>query len=138
WSADVCSSDLHAMEPEKKTEDWATFYKIGKEIFDSHPKKEIDRQNNLHEIVTTEDSFIAQLDVLRTLYRDQLRTHEPPVLNPKRQDKFLRDVFGKVDAVKQVNEDFLLAQLKYRQKEQGPFIVGFSDIFREWIRKAKA
>lgn len=126
------------MEPEKKAEDWATFYKIGKEIFDSHPKKEVDRQNNLHEVVTTEDSYIAQLDVLRILYRDQLKSHEPPVINPKRLDKFLRDVFGKVDVVKQVNEDFLLAQLKYRQKEQGPFIVGFSDIFREWIRKAKA
>jgi hypothetical protein len=63
--------------------------------------------------------------------------YQPPVISPKRIDKFLRDVFGKVDAVKKVNEDFLLAQLKYRQKEQGPFIVGFSDIFREWIRKAK-
>ncbi|KAJ5756515.1 hypothetical protein N7533_006058 [Penicillium manginii] len=102
------------MAPQKKAEDWVTFYKISKEIFESHPKKEIERQNTLHEIVTTEDSFISQLDVLREL-----------------------DVFGKVDAVKKANEDFLLAQLKYRQKEQGPFIGGFSDIFREWIRKAK-
>ncbi|OJD23581.1 hypothetical protein ACJ73_05063 [Blastomyces percursus] len=127
-----------AMEPEKKAEDWATFYKVGKEVFDTHSKKEIDRQNILHEIVTTEDSYIGQLDVLRTLYRDQLTEFDPPVINPKRLNKFLDEVFGKVDAVKKVNEDHLLAQLKYRQKEQGPFIVGFSDIFREWIRRAKA
>ncbi|EGC44789.1 CNH domain-containing protein [Histoplasma capsulatum var. duboisii H88] len=127
-----------AMEPEKKGEDWATFYKVGKEIFDTHSKKEVDRQNILHEIVTTEDAFIGQLDVLRTLYRDQLAEFDPPVINPKRLSKFLDEVFGKVDAVKKVNEDHLLAQLKYRQKEQGPFIVGFSDIFREWIRRAKA
>ncbi|EDN06290.1 predicted protein [Histoplasma mississippiense (nom. inval.)] len=127
-----------AMEPEKKAEDWATFYKVGKEIFDTHSKKEVDRQNILHEIVTTEDAFIGQLDVLRTLYRDQLSEFDPPVINPKRLSKFLDEVFGKVDAVKKVNEDHLLAQLKYRQKEQGPFIVGFSDIFREWIRRAKA
>ncbi|PGG98725.1 hypothetical protein GX51_06655 [Blastomyces parvus] len=126
-----------AMEPEKKAEDWATFYKVGKEVFDTHSKKEIDRQNILHEIVTTEDSYIGQLDVLRTLYRDQLAEFDPPVINPKRLHKFLDEVFGKVDAVKKVNEDHLLAQLKYRQKEQGPFIVGFSDIFREWIRRAK-
>ncbi|OJD19176.1 hypothetical protein AJ78_00878 [Emergomyces pasteurianus Ep9510] len=125
------------MEPEKKAEDWATFYSVGKEIFDTHSKKEIDRQNILHEIVTTEDSYIGQLDVLRTLYRDQLAEFDPPVINPKRLDWFLEEVFGKVDAVKKVNEDHLLAQLKYRQKEQGPFIVGFSDIFREWIRRAK-
>lgn len=128
----------HIMEPQQKAQDWATFYNVGKEVWESYPKQEVNRQNNLHEIVTTEDSFIGQLDVLRILYRDQLRTMEPPVIGPKRMEKFLNDVFGKVDAVKKVNEDFLLAQLKYRQKEQGPFIVGFSDIFREWIRKAKA
>lgn len=126
------------MEPQKKAEDWATFYKIGKEVFDTHSRKEIDRQNNLHEIVTTEDSFIGQLDVLRSLYRDQLHSMQPSVISPKKLDRFLRDVFGKVDEVKKVNEEFLLAQLKYCQREQGPFILGFSHIFREWIRKAKA
>ncbi|KAL2003850.1 hypothetical protein VTN02DRAFT_1872 [Thermoascus thermophilus] len=125
------------MEPQRKAEDWVTFYKVPKEVWESYPKKEIDRQNNLHEIVTTEDAYIGQLDILRELYRDQLATMQPPVINPKRLNRFLNDVFGKVDAVKKVNEDHLLAQLKYRQKEQGPFIVGFSDIFREWIRKAK-
>lgn len=125
------------MAPQKKAEDWVTFYKVPKEVWESHPKKEIDRQNNLHEIVTTEDAYIGQLDVLRELYRDQLANMKPPIIPSKRLNKFLSDVFGKVDSVKKVNEDFLLAQLKYRQKEQGPFIAGFSDIFREWIRKAK-
>lgn len=125
------------MEPEKKAEDWVTFYKVPKELWESYPKKEIDRQNNLHEIVTTEDAYIGQLDLLRELYRDQLAAMQPSIITPKRLNKFLNDVFGRVDTVKKVNEDFLLAQLKYRQKEQGPFIVGFSDIFREWIRKAK-
>ncbi|KAL2826437.1 CNH domain-containing protein [Aspergillus cavernicola] len=126
------------MEPQKKVEDWVTFYRVPKEIWEAHPKKEVDRQNNLHEIVTTEDSFMGQLDVLRMLYRDRLAKSDPPIISPKRITKFLSDVFGKVDTVKKVNEDYLLAQLKYRQKEQGPFIAGFSDIFREWIRKAKA
>ncbi|PWY91485.1 hypothetical protein BO94DRAFT_394877 [Aspergillus sclerotioniger CBS 115572] len=126
------------MEADKNAEDWVTFYKVPKELWETYPKKEIDRQNNLHEIVTTEDSFISQLDVLRDLYRDQLAKMQPSVIAPKRLNKFLNDVFGKVDPVKKVNEDHLLAQLKYRQKEQGPFIAGFSDIFREWIRKAKS
>jgi len=125
------------MAPQKKIEDWVTFYNVPKEVWESYPKKEVDRQNNLHEIVTTEDAYIGQLDVLRELYRDQLSVMNPPIIPTKRLTKFLSDVFGKVDAVKKVNEDFLLAQLKYRQKEQGPFIAGFSDIFREWIRKAK-
>ncbi|KAE8396322.1 CNH domain-containing protein [Aspergillus alliaceus] len=130
--------NLRMMEEQKKAEDWVTFYKVPVEIRESYPKKEIERQNVLHEIVTTEDNFIGQLDILRELYRDQLANMQPTIIPPKRINKFLNDVFGKADLVKKVNEDHLLAQLKYRQKEQGPFIAGFSDIFREWIRKAKS
>ena len=126
-----------ALEPQRKAEDWPTFYKVTKADIEKVEKKEVERQNNLHEIVTTEDDFMDQLNVLRVLYRDELAKWQPPILAPKRKDKFLLDVFGRADAIQQANEDYLLAQLKYRQQEQGPWIVGFSDIFREWIRKAK-
>ena len=125
------------LAPQRKVEDWVTFYNITKADIESVHKKEVERQNNLHEIVTTEDLFMDQLNVLRILYRNELAKWQPPIIEPKRKDSFLRDVFGKADAIKQVNEDHLLADLKYRQQEQGPWIVGFSDIFREWIRKAK-
>ena len=126
------------LEPQRRVEDWVTFYNVTKAQIEKYDKKEVERQNNLHEIVTTEDSFMDQLSVLRNLYRDELAKLQPPILAPRNMlDNFLGDVFGKVDAIKQVNEDYLLAQLKYRQQEQGPWIVGFSDIFREWIRKAK-
>jgi hypothetical protein len=124
--------------PQRKQEDWATFYKMTKEQIESANKKDVLRQNNLHEIVTTEDDYMDQLNVIRVLYRDQLQRWQPPIIDHKRISLFIHDVFGKVDAVKKVNEDFLLAQLKYRQQEQGPWIIGFSDIFREWVRKAKA
>lgn len=125
------------LEPQRKVEDWVKFYKITKPQIEKVDKKEVERQNNLHEIVTTEDLYMDQLNVLRGLYKDELAKWQPPIIAPKNKDGFLREVFGKVDAVKQVNEDYLIAQLKYRQQEQGPWIVGFSDIFREWIRKAK-
>ncbi|KAI9753073.1 MAG: hypothetical protein M4579_005345 [Chaenotheca gracillima] len=125
------------LEPQRKLQDWATFYRLKKEDVENVTKKEIERQNNLHEIVQTEDQFMDHLNVLRVLYRDQLMSWQPSIISPKRLGSFTRDVFGKVDAVKSVNEDFLLAQLKYRQQEQGPWISGFSDIFREWVRKAR-
>lgn len=129
----------YTIEPAKKAEDWQTFYKdkLSKEKIEAVDKKEVKRQNILHEIVTTEDSFIDQLNVLRLLYRDGLTKSSHHIVPPNQVHNFLRDVFGKVEAVKQVNEDYLLAQLKYRQEEQGPWIIGFSDIFREWIRKAR-
>lgn len=129
--------DLQSPAAAAATEDWATFHKLKKEDLEGVHKKEIERQNILHEIVQGEDNYIQRLDVLRTLYRDRLMAAQPPVVPPKKLDKFIRDVFGKADAVKKANEDHLLPQIKYRQQEQGPWIIGFSDIFREWIRKAK-
>ncbi|KAF1838445.1 hypothetical protein BDW02DRAFT_594696 [Decorospora gaudefroyi] len=129
--------DLHAPSAAPRSEDWATFYRLKKEDLEGANKKEIERQNILHEIVQGEDNYMNRLDVLRHLYRDHLNAAQPPVVPPKKLDRFIRDVFGKVDAVRKANEDHLLPQIKYRQQEQGPWIVGFSDIFREWIRKAK-
>ncbi|EUC38394.1 hypothetical protein COCCADRAFT_22248 [Bipolaris zeicola 26-R-13] len=129
--------DLHAPSAAPRSEDWATFYKLKKEDIEGANKKEIERQNILHEIVQGEDNYMNRLDVLRQLYRDRLKASKSEVIPAERLDRFIRDVFSKVDAVRKANEDHLLPQIKYRQQEQGPWIVGFSDIFREWIRKAK-
>ena len=128
---------VQALEPSKKSEDWITFFNITKEQVDSADKKEVQRQFNLHEIVMTEDTYMDRLNVLRVLYRDELQSWQPPIIAPARLSRFITQVFGKVEAIKKINEEHLLAQLKYRQQEQGPWIIGFSDIFREWIRKAR-
>ncbi|KAK7970400.1 hypothetical protein PG988_009473 [Apiospora saccharicola] len=121
-----------------KKVDWATYYHMTPESIEGKHKKEIERQNVLHELVTGEEEYMDQLDVLRMLYRDQLISSQPRIIAEGRIDKFVNAVFGKVDGIMQVNKEYLLAQLKYRQKEQGPWIVGYSDIFREWIRKARS
>ncbi|KAI1504914.1 CNH domain-containing protein [Biscogniauxia marginata] len=120
-----------------KTVDWASFYRMTKESIEGKNHKEIERQNILHEIVTSEELYMDHIEVVRILYRDQLVNSVPRIIAETRIDKFITAVFGKIDAVEHVNKDHLLAQLKYRQKEQGPWIVGFSDIFREWVRKAR-
>lgn len=122
----------------KPTDEWHVFYGLKKEDWESKPKKEVERQNILHEIVTGEENYVQQLDLFRTMYRDSLRSRQPPILQPDKQERFLAAVFGKLDIVVGINKEHLLSQLKYRQHEQGPWIVGFSDVFREWIRKAKS
>ncbi|KAL9089027.1 MAG: hypothetical protein Q9159_002745 [Coniocarpon cinnabarinum] len=117
--------------------DWATYYSITKEDIADVDKKEVERQNNLHEVVQSEYKFINDLKLLRTLYQDGLEHSQPSIVPPKNLDLFIKTVFGKLAAVRKVNEEYLLPQLLYRQKEQGPWVVGFSDIFRDWIRKAK-
>ncbi|CAL3970939.1 unnamed protein product [Diplocarpon coronariae] len=132
--------NLHTnvLEPSRKSEDWVTFFKLTKELLEGSSKKEIERQNNLHEIVMSEDTYMDQINVLRVLYRDNLASWQPPIISKNKVTKFITSVFGKIEAIKEVNENYLLAQLKYRQKEQGPWVIGYSDIFREWIRKARA
>ncbi|KAM5359753.1 hypothetical protein ACJZ2D_014234 [Fusarium nematophilum] len=132
--------DLEDLMPQdtKPADDWHVFYGLNKADWESKPKKEVERQNILHEIVTGEENYIKQLDIFRRYYRDQLRAMQPPILKPDKRDKFLEAVFGKLDTVQDINKDHLLSQLKYRQQEQGPWITGFSDLFREWIRKAKS
>ncbi|KAK5123828.1 hypothetical protein LTR85_002464 [Meristemomyces frigidus] len=124
-------------QPARTSDSWTDFYGLEKKDWEGREKKELERQNVMHEIVSSEDRYMEQLSVLRTLYRDTLTRAEPSIISPKRREKFLRDAFGRVDAVQQANEEHLLPQLKYRQQEQGPWVVGFSDIFRQWIRKAK-
>ncbi|KAH7218862.1 CNH domain-containing protein [Fusarium oxysporum] len=131
--------DLEELAQDSKPADeWHVFYGLTKADWELKPKKEVDRQNILHEIVTGEENYVKQLDIFRRYYRDQLRVLQPPILKSEKRDKFLHTVFGKLDQVQAINKDHLLSQLKYRQQEQGPWIIGFSDLFREWIRKAKS
>ncbi|KAI0476523.1 CNH domain-containing protein [Xylariaceae sp. FL0804] len=120
-----------------KTLDWYAFYGMTKELAKQKEKKDLERQYALHEVVTSEELYMDQLEIVRVLYRDQLANSQPRIVAESRIGKFVSAVFGNAEAVQQVNKDHLLAQLKYRQKEQGPWVVGFSDIFREWVRKAR-
>ncbi|KAB8527823.1 hypothetical protein FH972_025474 [Carpinus fangiana] len=129
---------LTIMDPSIRQPDWMTFYHMSKESLEGVNKKSIELQNILHEIVTSEEGYMGELNVLGMLYRDGLRTAEPSIIPPKRLRQFLDDVFGKLGVVQKANEDFLLPQLRYRQREQGPWVRGFSDIFRSWIRKARS
>jgi len=78
---------------------------------------------------------MEHMEVLKVVYHDQILASS--IIKPNRMQNFVGEVFGKADAVRKVSAEHLLPQLKFRQREQGPWIVGFSDIFREWIRKAK-
>ncbi|KFY00973.1 hypothetical protein V490_01127 [Pseudogymnoascus sp. VKM F-3557] len=130
--------NLHAqkMAPAKRAEPWHEFFKLTKAQIDAADSKEVLRQNNLHEIIMSEDKFMVQVDVLRTIYRDELQAWQPPIIGQAKLPRFIQQVFGRAEAVKNVNMNHLLAQLKYRQQEEGPWVTGFSSIFREWKRRA--
>jgi hypothetical protein len=116
---------------------WNVYWGIPEPELAKYDHKEVLRQNVLHELIQKEENYVADLHTLIELHRGELAKQKPPLIPPKRIDAFLRDVFGKADAVLKANEEYLLPQLKYKQQEEGPWVSGFSDILREWIRKAR-
>ncbi|PHH77302.1 hypothetical protein CDD82_3568 [Ophiocordyceps australis] len=133
----VPETDEDDWEEAAKQVDWNVFHGLSRAEWEAKPKKEVERQNILHEIVSGEENYMKQLDIFRRLYLVELQTRTPAIIHPERRDKFLAAVFGKLERVIEVNRQHLLLPLSFRRREQGPWIVGFSDIFREWIRKAK-
>jgi hypothetical protein len=95
------------------------------------------RQNDLHEIVASEDKYIDQLAVLQNLYRDELQTREPPIIRPDKLPKFIKSVFGGVDELRLISEVYLRDPFYQKQEVEGPWIRGFSDIFHHWLPAAK-
>ncbi|KAJ5341809.1 CNH domain protein [Penicillium brevicompactum] len=116
---------------------WDSFYQVPKQVVQKMSKTEIARQNTLHEIVVTENRYLKQLDVVQTLYRDNLVQAHSPILSDHRKMDFAKRVFGGIDAVQAVNREFMFKQLVDCQKRQGPFIVGFGSIFCDWVAKAR-
>ena len=127
----------HSVKAARGVQDWASFWNLQKGDLEGKTKKEIERQNVLHEIIQTESEYIDELQVIRTLYRDGLRDSRPAVMKQSRLQQFEQVVFGGVEDIERVNTEYLLAHLKYRQQEKGPWVPGYSDLFREWVRRAK-
>lgn len=118
--------------------EWTKYWGISSAELEILDSKEVQRQNILHEVIQKEQSYIQDMHVLLEVFRSGILKQQPPIIPPKRVDTFIHEVFGRADAVLKANEEYLLPQLKYKQQQEGPFISGFSNILREWIRKAKS
>ncbi|RDW75444.1 hypothetical protein BP6252_06586 [Coleophoma cylindrospora] len=118
-------------------ENWMVFYKVPEDQLMSRSKQEFKRQNMLHEIVNSEHLYLKNLDRLRILYRDALQSQEPPIIPGRKRENFIEQVFGKLEPLKLVNENFLLHEFHQMQDTEAPWITGFSDIFHHWLQAAR-
>ncbi|KAF3019352.1 hypothetical protein E8E14_010724 [Neopestalotiopsis sp. 37M] len=116
--------------------DWATHYNLKRDDIKDVPRKEIERQNVIHELVDMEEFFLDQLDVLNRVYLRRLMAAQPNIIPAQRLDHFVDAVFGNLIPVTRASED-LLARLRGLQNKEGPWITGVSSIFRDWVRQAK-
>ncbi|KIR25280.1 rho guanyl-nucleotide exchange factor [Cryptococcus deuterogattii LA55] len=104
-------------------------HSVSQEILDSVGDKEKKRQEAINEVIYTERDFVRDLEYLRDSWVKPLRTQD--VIDAKRRDDFVRQVFWNVHDVLSVNH-VLAERLTKRQKKE-PVVSRIGDIFLERV-----
>ncbi|GET57652.1 putative GDP/GTP exchange factor Rom2p [Rhizophagus irregularis DAOM 181602=DAOM 197198] len=106
---------------------WTGF--VPKEILSTVSKNELRRQEIIFETVYTENDYVMDLNLLETLYVNELRSASPPIISPAELDRFIQEVFYNVFDIRKHNK-VMLERLQKRQKES--YVVNnIGDIFLE-------
>ncbi|KAF5351328.1 hypothetical protein D9758_007970, partial [Tetrapyrgos nigripes] len=70
---------------------------VPKEVLETLPESEINRQTIIHKIIHKEDQYIQDLDVVESVFIRPLRNANPPVISPPAAlEKFVDDVFSNI------------------------------------------
>ena len=110
--------------------EWAEQWKMGRQEISGVPKKQMERQFIIHEIIQTERRYLKHLLVLRYLYKHRWLL----ALGPERWDtEKMTNGFPGGEEIFQVNKKHLYEPLLARQASQGPWILSIADIFEHWI-----
>jgi RHO1 GDP-GTP exchange protein 1/2 len=89
----------------------------------------IDFHNSIiHKIISREEQYIQDLDLVESDFIKPLRMSQPPVLPLDKMEDFIDNVFGNILDLRECNRH-LLEVLYVRQREQAPIIHGIGDIF---------
>lgn len=125
----VLDADIAADQTSKKA--WAEI--VPPELLKSIPQTEIARQNAILETIQKEEEFLADLELLDTLFVQGLQkpsdAGDPPPLpiGPERDD-FIREVFGNHrELVMHIGA--LVERLHIRQREENPIVQTIGDLF---------
>ena len=92
-------------------------------------KTEVERQNFMHEIITSESWFLHSLQVLRYFYIYRLK------LDFSIRKKATLEFPGSED-IYHANKTLLYDPLKSRQASDGPWLSTVSDIFHNWLKQS--
>ena len=84
----------------------------------------------IHRVISREEQYIRDLDLVESDFIKPLRTARPPVFALDKLEDFIDDVFCNILDLRECNRR-LLEVLNIRQREQAPIIHGIGDIFLE-------
>ncbi|KAF8892159.1 Dbl-like domain-containing protein [Infundibulicybe gibba] len=97
------------------------------EVIRSLPETEINRQTIIHKLISKEEQYVHDLDIVETVFIKPLRMANPPIITYELDD-FIDEVFGNILDLRECNRR-LLEVMYVRQREQAPIIQRIGDIF---------
>lgn len=115
---------------------WGDRWALKPEDLAPVPSNEVNRQNVLHQIVTTEESFLRSTQVMHYLYYHRLALHPTTIVSSGSNQEFAEKYFGFHERFYRLHKTFLYDPLVERQKAEGPWASNYADIFREWLLEA--
>lgn len=118
-------ASLH--EDEEKKQLWS--HTVPQKLLESLDKKEIKRQELIYEIVSTERTFVRNLEYIRDFWIRPLR--ESNIIPVSEREKFIRTVFFNVIDILNVATRFRDALVRRQQLK--PVVENIGDIFLEFI-----
>ncbi|KAF8809527.1 hypothetical protein BYT27DRAFT_7187842 [Phlegmacium glaucopus] len=109
-----------------KEADWRTT--VGDGIFNSLPESERVRQGIIHKLITKEEQYLLDLDLVESVFIKPLRAANPPIIASHLLDDFIDELFGNILDLRECNRR-LLEVMYVRQREESPVILRIGDIF---------
>ncbi|KAG2200207.1 hypothetical protein INT47_009845, partial [Mucor saturninus] len=116
-------------------DNWAT--NVDSKLYETLTKLERKRQENLYELIYTEEDYVQSLEYLQTMWIKPLT--ERPIIPTSRRESLVRKIFGNIETIYQLNIRFLQA-LKARQKQHkviyqiGDVLLDFVTDFEPYIK----
>ncbi|TRM64679.1 hypothetical protein BD626DRAFT_547079 [Schizophyllum amplum] len=97
--------------------------------------QEVQRQSVIFEIIKSERDYVSDLEAVRDVYIDPLRTANQPIIKTSLLKGFITQVFGNVDQIL-AHHQLMLAALFARQRDQHPLIQSIADIILDTTLKS--
>ncbi|EIW84261.1 hypothetical protein CONPUDRAFT_163433 [Coniophora puteana RWD-64-598 SS2] len=115
---------------ELSDEDSEWYRLVPQEARDSLGKREVERQSVLFEVFKSERDYVADLELVRQVFIEPLRSANPPVIAGDRLHAFIKELFYNLGDIL-AHHKRMLGLLFTRQEEQHPIIQSVTDIILE-------
>ncbi|KAJ3755039.1 CNH domain-containing protein [Lentinula raphanica] len=107
------------------------------QLLRSLPESEVNRQTLIHKLISKEEEYVGDLDLIHAVFIKPLREMSVPIIKHSpstdplaAQHAFIDSVFSNILDLRETNKR-LLEILRIRQREQDPVIQRVGDVFLE-------